>query len=265
MKKSFILHIDSLSILNELNLEQKGILFNAIYQYQLGNEIELDFAMKIAFLPFKNQFIRDDQKYNETIESKIYAGKLGNLKRWHNDLYMKVVENEIDIDCADNIAKSRKESQNIAPAINESQNIADNRLNDNDNDSVNKKESKKYKNKHGKNSNILLTENEYQKLCLEYTKEKTDKAIDYLSDWGLEKPKNFKEYQNHNLTLRRWVFEAIDKNSNKDIKPDIVGGVDVKKWYESSTQLINQDLRTPKEHNQVVRQNNYDSKYLLPE
>jgi hypothetical protein len=74
---------------------------------------------------------------------------------------------------------------------------------------VKKIESKVY----GKNSNILLSEPEYLKLCQDYSKEKADQAIDYLSDWGLEKPSKFKEYKNHNLTLRRWVFEAIEKNT----------------------------------------------------
>jgi hypothetical protein len=115
-------------------------------------------------------------------------------------------------------------------------------------------------NKHGKNSNIVLSESEYQKLCQDYSKEKTDQAIDFLSDWGLEKPKQFKEYKNHNLTLRRWVFDAIDKKpkfNHTDPK--------LESWFNSSMSMIKQDLRTHKEHNDVVRQNKYDSKYLLPE
>jgi hypothetical protein len=76
-KKSIILHLDSLEILNELNNEQKGILFEAIYQYNLGNEIELDFAMKIAFLPFKNQFKRDFDKYEKVCERNKNNGAKG--------------------------------------------------------------------------------------------------------------------------------------------------------------------------------------------
>jgi hypothetical protein len=79
-KKSFILHIDSLSILDELTMEQKGVLFDAIYNYQKGNEVSLDFAMRMAFLPFKNQFARDDEKYNTFREKQAGNGKKGGRK-----------------------------------------------------------------------------------------------------------------------------------------------------------------------------------------
>ena len=66
MKKSFILHVDSLSVLNELTNEQAGILFKAIKDYQNGINPELDFALRMAFLPFENQFKRDAESYYKT-------------------------------------------------------------------------------------------------------------------------------------------------------------------------------------------------------
>jgi len=77
MKKSFILHIDSLAILEEMTFEQKGILFDAIYKHQLGEEVTLDFSMKMAFAPFKNQFIRDNEKYSEFIDKQKDNGSKG--------------------------------------------------------------------------------------------------------------------------------------------------------------------------------------------
>lgn len=77
MKKSFILHIDSLAILEEMTFEQKGILFDAIYKHQLGEEVILDFSMKMAFAPFKNQFIRDNEKYSEFIDKQKDNGSKG--------------------------------------------------------------------------------------------------------------------------------------------------------------------------------------------
>jgi len=80
-KKSFILHLDSLCVLDEMSFEQKGVLFDAIYKYQLGEEVELDFSMRMAFAPFKNQFIRDNEKYLQFIERQSNNGKKGGRKQ----------------------------------------------------------------------------------------------------------------------------------------------------------------------------------------
>jgi len=77
MKTGFILHLDSLSVLDELTNEQAGILFKAIRDYNLGKEPELDFAMRMAFIPFKNQFERDLEKYNSTCERNRNNGSKG--------------------------------------------------------------------------------------------------------------------------------------------------------------------------------------------
>lgn len=81
MSKSFIIHKDSLSVLDELTNEQAGVLFRAIKAFQLGEELELDALTKIAFAPFKSQFIRDLDKYNETCDRNRRNGKIGGRPR----------------------------------------------------------------------------------------------------------------------------------------------------------------------------------------
>lgn len=76
-RKSFLLHLDSLNILDEMTNEQAGILFKAIKSYQYNEEIELDFGMKMAFAPFKNQFIRDEEIYKKTCERNSINGLKG--------------------------------------------------------------------------------------------------------------------------------------------------------------------------------------------
>ena len=83
-KKSFLLHIDSLDILDDLNNEQSGLLFKAIKSYQKGSEIDVDGIVKIAFSPFKNQFIRDDEKYKTTCERRAEAGSKGGKQKVAN-------------------------------------------------------------------------------------------------------------------------------------------------------------------------------------
>jgi len=76
-KKSFVLHIDSLQVVEELTDEQAGKLLKAIYNYQNGIDNELDLVTKVCFLPFRNQFIRDAVKYEETVERNKINGSKG--------------------------------------------------------------------------------------------------------------------------------------------------------------------------------------------
>ncbi len=84
--KSFIIHKDSLSILDQLTDEQAGKLFKAINQYQKTGEIgDVDQLIKIAINPFINQFSRDEIKYKTIIErNKINGLKGGRPKNPEN-------------------------------------------------------------------------------------------------------------------------------------------------------------------------------------
>jgi hypothetical protein len=76
-RKSFIIHKDSLSVLDELSDEQAGLLFKAMKDYQNDEEIELDSLTKIIFSPFKAQFDRDNEKYKKIVERNKNNGLKG--------------------------------------------------------------------------------------------------------------------------------------------------------------------------------------------
>jgi len=89
IRKSFILHHDSLNVLDDLTDEQAGLLFKAIKAYHLGDELKLDTLTNIAMSPFRNQFDRDAVKYENLCEknrliaearynTKSTTGKSGN-------------------------------------------------------------------------------------------------------------------------------------------------------------------------------------------
>ena len=124
------------------------------------------------------------------------------------------------------------------------------------------KEGKEIKNvnKYGINLNILLSDAEYEKLILDYSEFRTLKAIDYLSNWALEKPSKFKEYKNHNLTLRRWVFEAIDKLIKPKTKEELAA---IDTWFERSRFEIEMKYKTIEQHNVEVNNKGYDTKYIM--
>jgi len=77
MKKSFLLYIDSLIILDHLSDEQCGILFKAIRDYAKGEDIVLDTMLNIAFLPIRNQIDRDMEKYENICERNRENGSKG--------------------------------------------------------------------------------------------------------------------------------------------------------------------------------------------
>lgn len=85
MKKSFILHIDSLAVVPELTTEQQAELFLAIYNYHIGIEKPLSKIVKIAFIPLKNQFDRDQKKYNSICERNKKNGKKGGRPKKQTD------------------------------------------------------------------------------------------------------------------------------------------------------------------------------------
>ena len=75
---------------------------------------------------------------------------------------------------------------------------------------IEKEKEKKLKKKaYGKYSNVKLTDDEYNRLCNDYGQVQTEQAIDFLDAYIKEKGYKTKD---HNLTLRRWVFKAVNEN-----------------------------------------------------
>jgi hypothetical protein len=80
-KKSFLLHIDSLDVLDHLTDEQCGQLLKAFKSYHSGDELELSPMLSIAFTPFKNQFKRDLNTYENVCNRNKINGMKGGRPR----------------------------------------------------------------------------------------------------------------------------------------------------------------------------------------
>lgn len=65
----------------------------------------------------------------------------------------------------------------------------------------------------GNNKRVSMTEDEYKKLIQEYGQEKTDKSIEYLDSYIVEKGYKTKS---HYLTIRRWVISAVEDAEKKN-------------------------------------------------
>lgn len=79
-RKSFVIHVDSLEVLDELSDQQAAELLRAMRDYHLGKEIKLVGLMKAMFVPFKNQFDRDYDKYEAIVERNRANGAKGGVK-----------------------------------------------------------------------------------------------------------------------------------------------------------------------------------------
>lgn len=121
-KKGFILYCDLIHTVEQLPNEKAGELFKHILRYVNDqNPITDDLITNITFEPIKQQLKRDLKQWEESISQKSISGRLGNLKRWNNDLYIQVLDKKISIEEAEIIANSRKISQ---PDSMQSHNIA---------------------------------------------------------------------------------------------------------------------------------------------
>ena len=133
-KKSFILHLDSLDVIDELNDQQIAELFKAIIDYQKTGKTNLKGLMKVVFIPFKNQFLRDQNKYESKCETNKINGSKGGRPK-------KSKDNPDKPKITQRLNNKPKKAYNDSDSDNDSKNdsVSDNK-NDNKKDSVNKAE-----------------------------------------------------------------------------------------------------------------------------
>ena len=138
MKKFFILYNDMLEVLDELTDEQAGKLFKTIraYQQHLNNHLDPqpqeippfpvdDFVTRIAFASFKAQFNREAKQWHQSAVNNRKKGRMGNLKRWHPDIYNKVVAQELSLEEAEEEARSKKARPSKGKETKKEENIAE--------------------------------------------------------------------------------------------------------------------------------------------
>ena len=75
-KNSFVLYTKLNHVLQEMSNEEKGILFQAIMDYQITGEVpDLPREIKLIFLTVKSDMDDNEQKYAEVVEKRREAGK----------------------------------------------------------------------------------------------------------------------------------------------------------------------------------------------
>lgn len=109
-KNSVLLYTDDIEILEDLTLEQRGVLLTAILSYQAGAELpEMDCTTKVAFKFMKKQIDANNQAYENACEQRKKAVE----SRWKKE------KDDTDIaqnDRAENAVTKNPENENAKAA-----------------------------------------------------------------------------------------------------------------------------------------------------
>jgi hypothetical protein len=201
-KKSFLLHIDSLDILDDLTNGQAGVLFKAIKAYQHDDDFPIDSIVKIAFSPFKNQFIRDDEKYTKTCERRAIAGSKGGKQK------------------VANASKCKQEVANVADTKNKNKN--------------------KNKTKNKSDKEVTTTSRFTPPTDIEtvsYFQSKGSDNIEAEKFWNFYDSKNWFVGKNK---MKKWQSAAsgwISRNKTELIKADPMAASRLSNWHEEDLGL----------------------------
>jgi ribosomal protein L44E len=177
-KKGFILYSDIIHTIEKLTDEQAGVLFKHILKYVNDENPECkDLITEIAFEPIKQSLKRDLLKWGDKKQKRSEAGIAGATKRWQN------------------IAKDSKRIKPIA-------NIA---VNVNDNVSV--------INIYRRFANLILTNDEFNKLLEKYSKQQIDSILNDIENY-----KGNTKYKSLYLTAKKWLQK--NEPTSEGISPE---------------------------------------------
>lgn len=88
MRDSFVLYTNISEVLEALSMEQRGMLFTAIIEYQKSGEMPeiSDPLVKVAFIPVRQSLDINNDKYDSKVEARRQAGiKSGESRRKQNE------------------------------------------------------------------------------------------------------------------------------------------------------------------------------------
>ena len=100
-KEAFLIYTSFYKPISILSDKQLGRLFRAIFRYQLGEVVDVEEDIRMAFEFFKNQFEIDESKYQSKIKRDVENGHKGgnpNFKKGKTNPYYNKDKQEITQD-----------------------------------------------------------------------------------------------------------------------------------------------------------------------
>lgn len=184
-KNNFLLSDEWKSMFTALPDEKAGQLIKAAFMYHAGEDVEIDDpVLEAVFCMVKAKIDENDSKYEEICQKRAESARASKCKQ---------------------MQANASKCEQTAPD------------NDNDSDSeyvLNTKDThikkKHIKHKYGEYKHVLLSDEEYGRLCEEYGEPIVLKAIKVVDEYCQTSGKTYKDY---NLVLRKW---GVDRAKNGD-------------------------------------------------
>ena len=192
-KNSFLLYTSDYKCVKDLPLEHKGALLDAIFEYaSTGTIIDLPPVVSMAFNFFRSHIDDNTKKWNEKVEKRRAAGRLGGLAKAENS-------KQSQANLAN--AKDAKQSQaNLAVNVNDNVNVnVSTEVDIKENTIVLKKDKLSLSSPSEEfikfnqwlddhcpfvlKVKTQMTEPEYQKLLAKYTKKEISDVLESLNNW----------------------------------------------------------------------------------
>lgn len=192
-KNSILLYLSDYEPVKDLSLEEKGMLFDAIFEYaSTGNTNVLPPVVLLAFKFFRMHIDENNKKWNEIKTKRIEAGSKGGKQKIANAKQSQAnVAN----------AKDTKQSQtNVAVNVNDNVNVnVSTEVDIKENTIVSKKDELSLSSPSEEfikfnqwlddhcpfvlKVKTQMTEPEYQKLLAKYTKKEISDVLESLNNW----------------------------------------------------------------------------------
>lgn len=210
-KKSFLIYCDLIHTIRKMKKEDAGELFLHLLEYTNDlNPTTTNPFVELVFEPIKHQLKRDLISWEKEKNDKSLNGRLGNLKRWNNDLFLKLELEEITLEEAESIAKHRKASQSDINNQGATKPVAEVAVTDTVIVTVNDKDIYK------SFLHLSLSKKEFLEINKEYSKGQIDFAL-----LGIENTKNVSQYKSLDYAVRYWLKDRPKENV-KSKKPPLL-------------------------------------------
>lgn len=193
-KSNFLLSDEWETMFSSLPDAEAGKLIKAAFSYHSGQEVNIDDPVVNAiFQMIKAKIDENERKYAEICQKRAEAARAKAEKEEQDET---------------NASKCIQMQANASKAQQETPDNDSDNDSDNDNDSLSSERDRTrvraIRHKHGEYKHVLLTDDEYKKLCEDFGADIADKAIKAVDEYC---ETSGKTYKNYNLAIRKWGID----------------------------------------------------------